>query len=58
MYNKGRRDLHKISNSTGKISCSHGGEYEDDSLLGYCAVQSGTHLPTFNRSDDGGIKHT
>jgi hypothetical protein len=25
---------------TGEISGSHGGAYEDDSLLGYCAVQS------------------
>jgi hypothetical protein len=29
------------------ISGPHGSEYEDDCLLGYCAVQSGRNLPTF-----------
>jgi hypothetical protein len=29
----------------GEISDSHGGEYEDDCLLGYCTVQSGISLP-------------
>jgi hypothetical protein len=44
------------SNSVlGEISGSHRSEYEDDCLLGCCAVQSGRSLPTFLRSpDDGG----
>jgi hypothetical protein len=52
------------------ISGSHGGEYEDDCLLGCCAVWSGRSLLTFqrcfclhhqgddgHRPDDGGSKH-
>jgi hypothetical protein len=38
-----------IQYSTGEISGSHGGEYEDDCLLGCCAVLSGRSLPTFQR---------
>jgi hypothetical protein len=33
----------------GETSSSHGGEYEDDCLLGCCAVQSGRNLPKFQR---------
>jgi hypothetical protein len=32
-----------------EISGSHGGEHEDGSLLGCCAVYSGRSLPTFQR---------
>jgi hypothetical protein len=32
-----------------EITGFHGGEYEDDSLLGYCAVQSIRSWPTFQR---------
>jgi hypothetical protein len=31
------------------MSGSYGGEYEDDCLLRYFAVQSGRSLPTFQR---------
>jgi hypothetical protein len=31
----------------GDISGYHGGEYEDDCLLGCCAMKSGRSLPTF-----------
>jgi hypothetical protein len=34
---------------TSETSCSHGSEYEDDCLLGFCAVQFGRSLPTFQR---------
>jgi hypothetical protein len=33
----------------GEISGSHGGEYEDDCLLGCCTLQSGRSLPTFQK---------
>jgi hypothetical protein len=36
----------------GEISCSHSGKYEDESLLGYSAIQSLVHHP-----DDGGSMH-
>jgi hypothetical protein len=32
----------------GEISGSHGGEYEDECLTGYCAMQPG--ITTFQRS--------
>jgi hypothetical protein len=32
-----------------EISGSHGGEYEDDCLLGCCVVESGRSLPKFQR---------
>jgi hypothetical protein len=31
-----------------QILVSHGGEYEDDSVLGYCALLSRTASPTFH----------
>jgi hypothetical protein len=51
-----------IQGSISEISGSHGSEYEDDYLLGCCAVYSGRRLPTFQRCllprlDDGGSKH-
>jgi hypothetical protein len=33
----------------GEISGSHGGKYEDDCLLGCCAMQSDRSLPMFQR---------
>jgi hypothetical protein len=42
-----KAEVFLISNSTGEISGSHGGENEYDYLLGYCAVY---------RPDDGGSK--
>jgi hypothetical protein len=42
MYTKGQ-----INN--GEISVSHDGKYEDDSLLGHCAMQSCRSLLTFQR---------
>jgi hypothetical protein len=38
-----------VRNYLSEISGSHGSEYEDDCLLGCCAVKSGRSLPTFQR---------
>jgi hypothetical protein len=43
----------------GEISGSQGGKYEDNCLLGYCAVQYGRNCPMFQGDAlmMGGIKH-
>jgi hypothetical protein len=50
-------EIRRIYRLIGEISGPHGGEYEDDCLLGYCAMKCGRRLPTFQGPDDGDSKH-